>query len=712
MGMKPRALPSGIQVATDNRGQASVVLGPGATANELATWLDARPTLTSLEVKVTASDQLGDAIAGIIRSPRLGITELAIAEVDFDASDELADEPVLPDGQLDDALPDLRSLSLACNSLFGTISHRGLERLDMVGIPITASFFDAPAALAKLTRLRWTLTEDVHGVCVEPNALATLFAADGLPALTHLDLSAATLDGDIASEPAFAEGALRAQLQETLLADPDTSAPAPAIKGDVGPWTYAGWLSAHAVFDLPKDEHIPDMVAALQPDAGITDVHLSQYDFEPGPFATLARALAGTASLRRLRFDSPHIYGLQAAHLAALADAYAGNDSLRSLEIVRNRIGEDGWPHVARLIAGTKLTALEISQARDEPTAADMAALTDAITASGSIESLVLRSLCDDKTAPVVAELIAGSKSLRSLEVKQLDDSPASVQAICDGLERNTEIHSLAIGPLESDEAVLAVCRALEGRQLSSLTLTGLDLKAGPAADALPALIACAETITLDGEADSTSAQLIARALGSSQRLRVLNLEDWELDDDQIPGFMEQIAGNPRLRELVGPEGLTDDGVSALSKATGLRRLRRAPLRYVGQLVDALPQLTELDLTQGSAKRTKYLGDVLAAAARHGALTTLNLSGLHPRPEFRDSVDKALAELVTNTTTLTELGTRWWGYTAKGFKKFERALANNGSIETLHALDRQIKPALAARLRNLVGGHPSLKHVD
>lgn len=183
------------------------------TAKDIKTLTAALKAATAVVVRCPAEHfkAVGSAIAKGVHST---LVDLELIISDFDPGEEVGKSTLTAKASaaLWTALPSLKRLRLRGHALCCGLDHNSLERLEVEGYAFGAGAVPPGGACPRLHTLRWAFSGDLHGIALEPLAIERLWTQP-LPALEHLDLCAADLDGSLLSVGSFLKAPLIKQLK-------------------------------------------------------------------------------------------------------------------------------------------------------------------------------------------------------------------------------------------------------------------------------------------------------------------------------------------------------------------------------------------------------------------------------------------------------------------------------------------------------------------
>ncbi|KAJ0392232.1 hypothetical protein P43SY_010567 [Pythium insidiosum] len=365
---------------------------------------------------------------------------------------------------------------------------------------------------------------------------------------------------------------------------------------------------------------VDDLLQKLQqPKTGTSLCVLSTRKITAADAAKLAAAIATNSTLQELYFSG---HKLGQAGLDAFAECLAVNTTLKHLSIGEDALGDAGVAALSAGLARNAGSAVEVWDLEHKSVGlAGASALGGLLVANSSLRSLTLarNNVGDEGVKALVAGLPSSSQT--RLDTLTLTETAISGAAL----------DHLAAW-LAAPHASAAFFEALAvNKSLKKLLLKDCQLQAahGEAlAAALKANVSLEHVDVSDNPLGDAGCRAISAALAVNTSLQALTLDNAGCTDATAVAFGRVLAAeNATLRFLdVSKSGLSHVGVSALLKATSVRRLRLFHNALGEGLTTALPELV-------ANSTIEYLD--LGANALHGALSVALFDALHAHPSLQ-----------------------------------------------------------------------------
>jgi hypothetical protein len=482
-------------------------------------------TATALVVRCPA-ERFKAVATAIAKEPRPGLIDLELVTTDFEPDEEVG-APALTAKATDalwKALPSLQRLRLVGHALCRGIAHPGLERLEVEGYALGEGAVPPQGACPRLHTLRWAFSGDLYGVALEPIAIESLWT-QALPALQHLDLCGADIDGSLLEVESFLLAPAMKRLKTLGLPGASTD----------------GWREVLTA--------LPNLISLMVPDpalAGLDQrivvVEAASDDDDDTSDDEAAAVVDDVLDLNAL--DDK---GLQKAKLLARVLP------LRSLTLSHHDLEAPGARVVGQVLtAHPELETLDLNNPRSSGWDAEaLAAFNDAVGLHPGLKALHFRNNDFEGAGKTIAALLGKFPHLEILELSQTDLGPGDLVDVLPAVSRLSRLKVLLMGNLKASEA-----SAQSWKDLSSSTLQRLELWTSHFKEHWPVVF-----------------QEMGRRLPA--------LEDIRLDVCNLPtagtkAFAAAFRGHPHLRSLtldVAPTSAAYDALGALFSSIPLTSL-------------------------------------------------------------------------------------------------------------------------------------------
>ncbi|KAJ0397194.1 hypothetical protein ATCC90586_007632 [Pythium insidiosum] len=380
---------------------------------------------------------------------------------------------------------------------------------------------------------------------------------------------------------------------------------------------------------------VDDLLQKLQqPKTGTSLCVLSTRKITEADAAKLAAAIATNSTLQELYFSG---HKLGQAGLDAFAECLAVNTTLKHLSIGEDALGDAGVAALSAGLARNAGSAVEVWDLEHKSVGlAGASALGGLLAANSSLRSLTLarNNVGDEGVKALVAGLPSSSQTrLDTLTLTETAISGAALDHLaawlaapqCTLATLNVSFNALSSASAAFFEA-LAVNKSLKKLLLKDCQLQAAHGEA--LAAALKANVSLEHVDVSDNPLGDAGCRAISAALAVNTSLQALTLDNAGCTDATAVAFGRVLAAeNATLRFLdVSKSGLSHVSVSALLKATSVRRLRLFHNALGEGLTTALPELV-------ANSTIEYLD--LGANALHGALSVALFDALHAHPSLQ-----------------------------------------------------------------------------
>lgn len=592
-------------------------------AKDIKTLSAALETATALVVRCPA-ERFKAVATAIAKAPRPGLIDLELVIHDVEPDEEVG-APALTAKATDalwQALPSLQRLRLVGHALCRGLAHPTLERLEVEGYAFGEGAVPPRWVCPRLHTVRWAFSGDEHGVALEPSAIEGLWT-QSLPALKHLDLGGADVDGSLLEVESFLQAPATKQLttlglpgastdgwREVLTALPGLTAlmvQDPALAGldprivvveAVGDADDTSDDEAGAVVDDVIDLNAVDdkglqkskLLARVHPLRSLT---LSHHDLEVAGARLVGQVLMAHPELETLDLNNPASSGWDAEALAAFNDAVGLHPGLKALHFRNNDFEGAGKTVAALLGKFPHLEVLELSQS--DLGAADLVDVLPAISRLSRLKVLLMGNLkASEASAPHWQDLSSSTlqrlelwtsrfkghwpivfqemgRRLPALEAIRLDgcDLPtAATQAFAAAFRGHQQLRSLTLDIAPTTAAYDAL-----GALFSSIPLTSLELEESKqavvdgedcASDGIGALRHAKglTTLTIDIDREDTKKhQVLAEALTTLPALRALSGWWPDEEDTAVLNGLEALLASSSIRTWKALDGVTTEAL-------------------------------------------------------------------------------------------------------------------------------------------------------
>jgi hypothetical protein len=704
--------------------RAKVPPARGKKAEAATTWWSP-PRGTAWEILVDDLHAELPAIArAIAAEPHPDVKTLVLAQRDVDGSEDSPSTLALSEAEgkaLFSALPFLTRLVLRGHNVVARIAHPALEELELVGHPAPHAF-DTHGDLPSLLRLRWALPSDMHGIALDPEAIAPLLSGKATPRLAQLDLSALEVDGEIRVDHVKALED-RGVVVTRWTAPRKDARPAVALIARPTRIVHGArveWVSGHHFEKL--DDSTAGGAARSLDEAGdrdaITRLHLELRT----PFAdegltgagvgTLLPALTRLPSLRTLAIVADRGGAqLAAKDLERLAASWAPR-GLPALELPCFAGDEAAWTALGEAVRGLRVERLDLSGG-----AVPSHDALGRLAGSTSLHHLELKAVERSPRAPLgaaegaaVAAFLEHPRTHLAVTRIRMDTACMANLASAVGRSRLVSLHAGEHGLGSGDMA--ALLQAVVHGGVSRLVLEDegstpfLDDDVGRSA--LVALLTGGHLVdlTLEKELESSNAaalDALVSGLARNRTLTRLQLWDCTFSAEQAAAFARAVREHPTLCELHARSVCVPDR-KAFARALGSRLTVLGVPDWLAEQLLPTTEVREVDSSDTSwSHRPEGARPFYAAAKASKTLERLDVRGT-PHAEPRDA--KELVDFVANAPALREIDVRFCRLRPTDYKALLSAITKKPGVplEKLHVLTLQVPAGIRTQLSSFAVG--------